>query len=430
MSLSPRHSSHAKRQSAAPSREHAHNRRIARAMGVFVVVVLAFAAGFVVRSQSAFVASLGFPVEEHVDSAGSTTSVKTTYDSVSARVAEVEDLLASNSMDEYDMSTATYSMLEDMMKSTGDPYAMYYSPDRYASYIKDSANRSYAGVGVLFADYNGRAYVVDVFEGSEAEAKGVTQGDFVRAVDGDGSKNWTMTEVVNSLAREDGDKVVITWVHPTSKDAETGTEFTTTLTCQNYDVQNVESELVEENVGYIRLHQITQNSAELVRAAVSDLTSQGASSFVLDIRDNPGGYLTQAVDIASMFVPSGVLVEIETIDGATTKTASGTTLTDAPLVVLTNGYTSAAAEVLAAALQDNMRAQVVGQTTMGKGSVQVVRELSFGGAIRYTAAYYHSPLGHDIDGVGVVPDISVGASEDSGSDTQRLVAVDTARSLA
>lgn len=398
-------------------------------MGVFVAVVIAFAAGFVVRSQPSFVASLGFPVEEVVSS-GSASSVKTTYDSVSARVGEVEDLLASGSMDEYDLASATYGMLESMMKSTGDPYAMYYTPDRYASYIKDAASQSYAGIGVLFADYNGRAYVVDVFEGSEAEVRGVAQGDFVRAVDGDSSKSWTMAEVINALARDDGEKAVITWVHPTSKDAETGTEFTTTLTCQRYDVQNVESELVSDSVGYIRLRQITQNASELVRAAVSDLAAQGATSFVLDIRDNPGGYLTQAVDIAGMFVPSGVLVEIETVDGTTTKTATGTTLTDAPLVVLTNGYTSAAAEVLAAALQDNMRAQVVGQTTMGKGSVQVIRELSFGGAVRYTAAYYHSPLGHDIDGVGVVPDISVGASEDAESDTQRLVAIDTARSLA
>ena len=124
------------------------------------------------------------------------------------------------------------------------------------------------------------------------------------------------------------------------------------------------------------------------------------------MRDNPGGYLTQAVDVANLFIKTGVIVEVQT-STAPPESASGKTVTDLPLVVLTNGYTSGAAEVLAAALQDNQRATIVGETTIGKGSVQVVHELSFGGAIRYTAGYYKSPLGHDIDGVGVIPDIAI-----------------------
>lgn len=428
MGDTPRHSARRdKKKAQLASRDKLRNRRIARIMGLFIALVVAFAAGFFVRSQSVFVSSLGFPVGENEASSSATTTLKTTYDSVSQRVAEVEDMMATNSMDSYDVQQATDSILDALMKSTEDPYAAYFNSERYAAYLGDTSDRSYAGIGVLFAEYNGRAYVADVFEGSEAEAKGVVQGDFVQAIDGDG-KNWTMTEVVNSLSRGEGEEVVITWMHPTSLDAETGDEFTTTLTCRSYEEENVTTALTND-VGYIRLHQITQNSADLVRNAVNDLTSRGAVSFVLDIRDNPGGYLTQAVDIASMFVKSGVLVEIETVDGVTTKTATGTTATDAPLVVLVNEYTSAAAEVLAAALQDNQRATVVGQTTMGKGSVQVMRELSFGGAVRYTAAYYHSPLGHDINDVGVMPSVMVSSDSEAEVDTQRLVAVDTAHSL-
>ena len=191
---------------------------------------------------------------------------------------------------------------------------------------------------------------------------------------------------------------------------------------------NVTTELAG-TVGYIKLKQITQNADDLVGKAVADLTAQGATSFVLDIRDNPGGYLTQAVDIANLFVKSGVIVEVQTLDGSSTKTASGPVATEAPLVVLVNGYTSAAAEVLAAALQDNKRAQVVGTQTLGKGSVQVVRELSFGGALRYTAAYYKSPLGHDINDVGVLPDKTVAAGGDAASDAQKRLALETAESL-
>ncbi len=192
-------------------------------------------------------------------------------------------------------------------------------------------------------------------------------------------------------------------------------------------MKNVVTEL-SGSVGYIQLKQVTQNASSLVSSAISDLESQGALSFVLDIRDNPGGFLTQSVDVASLFVKSGTVVKIQTKEAEeTTKNANGTIATDKPLVVLVNGNTAASAEVLAAALKDNQRATLVGSTTLGKGSVQVTRDLSFGGALRYTAAYYKSPLGHNIDQVGVVPDIAVGLSE--GVDNQKALAIETAQSL-
>lgn len=417
-----------KKQVSVAARDRLRNRRVARVCIALIALVVAFAAGFAVRSQVSFVASLGFPIGEEAQATQGSASQKTVYDSITARIEEVEDLLAENSFDTYDLQASTDEMIDALLKSTGDPYAAYYDPERYANQIRETTDRSYAGVGVLFSDYNGRAYVTDVFEGSEAEAKNVRPGDYVVSIDGDSSHVWSMTEVVNAIAAKNGESVTITWMHPTNAETADGTEYTTTLVCQRYDEPNVETNLVD-GVGYISLQQITQSSSELVQTAVEDLSAQGATSFVLDLRNNPGGYLTQAVDIASLFLQSGVLVQINGVDGVTTRTASGVTLTDAPMVVLVNEQTSAAAEVLAAALQDNQRAEVVGQTTKGKGSVQVTRELSFGGAVRYTAAYYLSPLGHDINGVGIVPDIEIAAKEQS-SDVQLLVALDTARSLA
>lgn len=299
--------------------------------------------------------------------------------------------------------------------------------ERYAAYVKEATERSYTGIGVLFSEHDGRVYAADVFEGSEAESLGVAQGDFIEAIDGTSTEGWTSSEVINDLAREEGSQVVVSWMHPSSPDAQKGSSFTTTLTSHAFELPNVSTSL-DDGVGYVRLRQISQNSSDLVKDAVSSLTAEGATAFVLDIRDNPGGYLTQAVDIACLFVQSGVIVEVETADGTTPKSATGTTITNAPLVVLANDYTSAAAEVLAAGLQGNQRATVVGQTTRGKGSVQVTRELTFGGGVRYTAAYYLTPLGASIDGVGVVPNVSLVSSDDS--DMQLEVAVDTARSLA
>lgn len=424
MTGNAKHSAQKRRTISVPKRDQLRQKRLVSAFALFLALVFAFSLGFFVRSQPAFVSSLGFSVGAQEDAGAASKDVKTTYDSVSARIGEVEDLLDDNGMGGYDLSDATYAMVDALMRSTDDPYAAYFDPDRYSAYVRETADRSYAGVGALFSEYNGRAYVADVFEGSEAEAKGVRQGDFVTSVDGNSDIVWSMAEVLNALDGFSGEAVVIGWMRPVSLDAETGSEYTTTLSCQRYDVDNVTSELDGE-VGCIRVRQFTQNSADLVEKAVADLASRGATSFVLDVRDNPGGYLTQAVDIASLFLQSGVVVEIQTADAVTTKPASGVTATNAPLVVLANGYTSAAAEVLVAALQDNQRAEVVGETTLGKGSVQVVRELSFGGAVRYTAAYYLTPLGRSIDGVGVAPDVSV-----SGDSAQHRIAVETARSLA
>lgn len=411
--------------------ERASNHLMFRLFITIILVAAAFCGGFALRSQTELIDSWGIPVSDEESEALANVASRESYDtSITARVRDVEQILSTYSLDEINLTEATYTMLADLMKSTGDSYAAYYNPDLYNSYIKESTDRSYAGIGVVFADYNGRAYVADVFEGSEAEAKGVQQGDFLMTIDGTDVSTWSMTEVVNALAKDEGDNVSITWMRPSSLDAQTGDQFTTALVCKVYEEANLTTDLTRK-VGVIKLRQITSNATELVKQAVDSLTAQGATAFVLDLRDNPGGYLTQAVDIASLFVSSGVLVEVQNNEGEPTeKSAAGVAITEAPMVVLVNKYTAAAAEVLAAALLDNQRATVVGETTLGKGSVQVVRELDFGGAVRYTAAYYLTPRGHAIDGVGIVPQVAVASGDADGADEQMAMAVDTARSLA
>lgn len=255
----------------------------------------------------------------------------------------------------------------------------------------------------------------------------MSEGDFVVAIDGDRGQGWTQGEAAAATTREDGSTVVVTWRHPETLESDGGTEYTTTLTCRSYSVPNVTTEL-DDGVGYIKVAQLTQSSSEMVGRAIADLEEQGAGAYVLDLRDDPGGYLTQAVDIAGLFMQSGTVVQIRTGSGTNVKTATSVTATSKPLVVLVNGNTAAGAEVVAAALKESQRATVIGATTMGKGSVQVVHELSFGGAMRYTAAHYLSPQGHDIDGVGVSPDVAIDAVS-GGDDNQLSYAMETARSL-
>lgn len=418
--------SNSSRLAASAQKARARNVRIVKVLAAILVVASAFVAGFALRGEDALLELLGMTStsEGSAEASGDAAQDKTL---LAARVAEVETILNQDSLDTYDLESATSDVLEVFVKATKDPYLRYYDAESYANLVQDDS-RSYAGVGVLFSEYNGHAYAVDVFEGSPAQDADVREGDFVVAIDGNRMHDWTSTEVAAALKRDEGEDAVITWRRPSNVDDEGGKEFTTSLPCSKETAKNVETEL-SETVGYIKLKQITQNSASLVKEAVKDLESQGARSFVLDIRDNPGGYLTQAVDIASLFAKSGTIVKIQTNDAEeTTKNATGATITNKPLVLLVNNNTAASAEALAAALQDNQRATLVGVTTLGKGSVQVTRELSFGGALRYTAAYYKSPSGKDIDGVGVVPDVKINLS--SYEDNQKTLAIETAQSLA
>lgn len=405
------------------------NARLLKFLITCICVCLAFTFGFFFRGNETILKVLGFTslITSSEQNPGATTSGNT-YDSISARVAEIEGILQSESLDSYSLEDATNEILGAYANVTQDSYLRYYNEKRYNEFVKDSAG-NYGGIGVLFSEYNGQAYAVDVFEGSEAENSGVQQGDFVIGIDGDRAQEWSATEVVNALSRAENSSLVITWRRPSSLEASGGEEYSTSLKSRSYSETNVSTELDEE-VGYISVKQLTQNSASLVEDALVDLDSRGAETFVLDLRNNPGGYLTQAVDIASLFVRSGVIVEIQTKEGQSAKSATGNIISEKPLVVLVNGNTSSAAEVLVAALQDNQRtSSIIGETTMGKGSVQVTKELSFGGALRYTAGIYKTPLGHDIQGNGIVPDISVSLNESELGDNQKRLAIETAASF-
>lgn len=418
------------RVSARKRKTRSRNTRTIKILTFVIALFAAFLIGFAVRSSPLLLDSIGFPstvTGVPDDDADANAVTKDAFNALSARISEVEDILASDSMDTYDLDAITGDVLTAFASASGDPYVRYYSPARYQELLNTN-DEGYAGIGVLFSEYNGAAYVVDVFEGAPAQLADVQVGDYVVAVDGDREQSWSRSEIASLLSQRAGQSVVITWRRPESLESGGGREFTTTLQCAEYDEPNVTTEYYEDNhVGYIRVKQFTQNSASLVGEALTTLEAQGAESYVLDLRDNPGGYLSQAVDIASLFMNSGTVVEVKTIDGQSAKPASGKTATSAPLVVLINKNTAAAAEVVAAALKESQRATLVGVTTLGKGSVQVLHELSFGGAIRYTAAYYLTPEGHAIDQVGVSPTVMVDTGSNDDSQKQYAIEVATNR---
>ena len=400
--------------------------RVFRAMGSFVFICLIFAAGFMLRGNDFLLDRMGMgSMSVDVEQNPGATVSGDTFDSVSARVAEVQGVIDQYSLDSYALDDATRTLISGLLKETGDPYARYYDVQSYAAHAAKDAEANF-GVGVLFGDYENQAYALDVIPGSSAQTSGVQPGDFVVAIDGErNDEGWPVADTIRRIDREDGGSVVVTWRRPENVESPGGKEFTTTLVCAPAQLKNVASRMRGEDVGYIRVRQLNRDAAMLVSDAISDLSGKGAKAFVLDLRDCPGGYLTQAVELTSLFQNSGVVVQIQTKDNVTTRSATGSPLTTAPLAVIVNGNTAAAAEVVAASLQDNDRAVIVGQPTMGKGTVQMMRELSFGGAISYTAAEYLTPQGRTLNQKGVSPNV-VAATGGSGSssDIQLELAVE------
>jgi len=163
------------------------------------------------------------------------------------------------------------------------------------------------------------------------------------------------------------------------------------------EIPNIESEMLEDGIGYIKLESFTQNAHVEVRSALEDLEGQGATGYILDLRNNPGGQLSSSIQVSSLFISDGVIVTVEERTGEPERhRATGKTATDAPLVVLVNGNSASASEIVAGALQDYARAKLVGEQTFGKGSVQQLEPLSFGGGVKLTIAHYLTPKGRAI----------------------------------
>lgn len=322
---------------------------------------------------------------------------------VERAAAEVQRIINAEALSPSDEASMAAGVAKGMLESLGDPYAVYFDPEHYG-YFTEQTNGEFYGIGITISDKDGSAYIVKVLEGTPAKAAGLKADDVFVSIDGVTREKWDVEEVVKRVRGPEGSEVK---VGVSRKGSDTPIIFA--IKRAKIEVPNIEQELVGKDVGYIRLYSFNQRSGEDVRAAIQDLSKKGAKGFVLDLRDNPGGLLSASVDVVSLFVKDGVVV---TVDGRAANTdetyrASGETETEAPLVVLVNENSASASEIVAGALQDYKRATVMGVKSFGKGSVQQIEELSFGGAIKLTIAHYLTPLGRVIDKKGVVPEVEV-----------------------
>jgi carboxyl-terminal processing protease len=316
---------------------------------------------------------------------------------------EVEGILEEGFYQPVDRSTLENGAMEGLVGSLQDPYTAYFSPDEYRIFNEHS-NGQFTGIGVLMEEKAGKLTVVRVFDGSPAEEAGIREGDVIVAVDGNNVENLTAEETAALMRGPVGSTVTL----KVRRGAE---EPELSMMRRAIELPIVTDMMIERDgrqTGYIRLDQFSLDAGVKLRASVDKLVGQGAQGIVLDLRNNGGGLLDESVNVASVFIQNGTVVSVVGRDGnGQTYEARGDANETIPLVVLINGYTASASEIVSGAVKDDARGKLVGEKTFGKGVVQNIVPLSNGGGLKFTSGSYYTPKGIDINKIGIEPDILV-----------------------
>ncbi len=293
------------------------------------------------------------------------------------------------------------------MVSSLDPYSAYLDGDEYDE-VKISSSGQYSGIGIEVAMEDDEVVVVSPFEGSPAAAAGIRHGDVIVSIDGIPVNTTNLSDTIGRMRGKEGTTVKIGILR---EGAAEPLQFT--LKRSRVELRSVKSELLEPGTGYVRISQFSETTGEDLEASLKDLHKRNGAplkGLVLDLRNNPGGVLEAAVSVSDVFLDSGLIV---TAKGRTPESkfemyaTPGDALNGAPIVVLINGGSASAAEIVAGALKDNHRAKLMGRTTFGKGSVQTVIPLSGDRAIKLTTSLYYTPSGISINHRGIAPDIEL-----------------------
>ncbi|MDV2991410.1 MAG: Carboxy-terminal processing protease CtpB [Chroococcidiopsis sp. SAG 2025] len=307
---------------------------------------------------------------------------------------------------EYTNREQAYAAVRVALAKLNDPYTRFLDPKQYEA-LTSQTSGEVTGVGIRMElnKQNKRLTVVETIQNSPAVKAGVKAGDKIVAIDGKPTQQMDV-QAASSLIRGKAGTPVTLKIERQGKSA-----FDLKLTRAKIELPTVTYTLKREGnkrVGYISLREFSAHASEQMQKAIQDLNRQNVNAFVLDLRDNPGGLLQAGVEISRMWLNKGSIVKTVDRQGASQEIpANQTALTQRPLVVLVNGNSASASEILAGALQDHQRAVVVGSQTFGKALVQSVHSLSDGSGLAVTVAHYYTPKGTDISHKGITPDIKI-----------------------
>ncbi len=395
-----------------------------------IVAVVIFAGGFLVGfnfislKSGFFQSGLNKSTEtnalETSDVSGDILSIKSIEDTI--------NLILLNSINIKTKDELIRAAVQGIIDSLGDKYADYFPRDEY-NRILDSYSGTMSGIGIVVtANDKEQVVVVKTIADSPAFKKGVKEGDIIIAVEGKDVKGMTLDTTISLIRGEEGTDVNITVFRPSDNN---NLDFK--ITRGRFYVPNYYTEVLEGNIAYIQYVDFQENGANQMNEELKKLLDEGTKGIILDLRNNLGGTLLDAVELCDLFLDKGV---IATVKGRSNNkesfeefSAKNGGYTEMPMIVIINGYSASASELAAGALKDNNRAVLIGEKSFGKGTVQVLERLSDGSGIKFTTAKYYLPSGVTIDGVGVQPDILVPLTPEDKEDLQLNRAIEEIKKM-
>jgi carboxyl-terminal processing protease len=346
---------------------------------------------------------------------------------------QVNDIIKSKFDGDIDPTKQSQGAIAGMVASLGDPYTVYL--DKKANQqLADQLKGKLSGIGIEVGMKNNHLTVIAPIEGTPAAKAGLKPGDIIAGIDGQDTSNMTVDDAVTKIRGQKDTSVKLTIVRAGAQPQEL------TIMRDDITVPSVTSKMQPGNIGYIKISEFGQTTATDVQNAVATLKGQGAKAVVIDVRGNPGGYLDGAIQISSQFMSNGTVVEERSRTGENKKFSAlaGGQMTDIPVIMLVDGGSASASEIMAGALHDNNRATLVGEKTFGKGSVQEIICLSglslssncTDDALKVTVAHWYTPNGVNISKEGIKPDVEVKITQDdinAGRDPQLAKALELAK---
>ena len=316
---------------------------------------------------------------------------------------EIMKFIEEDPLAKKDVGEISDDELKEIVSSTGDPYAQYYTASEFTEFMKRYAGE-YVGIGIIVSETDEGVLVMGVYKDSPAADAGMEPGDVIAKIDGKAARD--VDDAVDRLSGEAGTPVEVT--------VKRGDEYIDMkMNRAKIDEPSVDYYRLESDpdIGYIWIASFITGTDRDFKAAVKDLKSQGCTSFIIDLRNNGGGLTDVSIDIADYLLPACRIMSEVSKSGAETVYTSKPSSAGIDYVVLVNGNTASASEILAAAIQDNNGGTIIGSKTYGKGVTQNTHRFDDGSAIKYTATEYFRPNGETVDGVGITPDIEAEGSE-------------------
>lgn len=319
-----------------------------------------------------------------------------------------------------------YGAIKGMSEALGDPYTTFLTPDEAKQLENDLSGVIY-GIGAEIGLKDNQIAIIAPLAGSPAERAGIKKGDVIAKINDEPTTDMDLGIAISKIRGDEGTKVKLLIIRGTeTKEFE--------ITRERIEVESVNGEVKEGNIGYVRISRFDNNTTELLRAKLDQFKAKDVKKLVIDLRGNPGGYLDESITVSSEFIKEGIIVtEKKDVDGGSDRydykaTGNGKmTDNDIKIIVLIDEGSASAAEIVAGALKDHNRATLVGVATFGKGSVQEIQDLAGGAQMRITIAHWYTPDGKNIGKEGIAPDVKVEITEaeyNADKDPQLLKAIE------